>query len=197
MKGEPGSPFAYPLPDETSMSATRSQLDASLLQLLHQRVDACFVQAEARLGRSFPRPQIHCNMRGRAAGSARLQTWELRFNPALYEANQQAFLAEVVPHEVAHLLVYALWGEGRGKSRVLPHGRQWQSVMREVFALAPNTTHSFDLAVLAQRTHAYACACQQHQLSVRRHNKVVRGEARYHCRRCRQPLVLQPGSPAD
>ena len=136
------------------MSATRSQLDASLLQLLHQRVDACFVQAEARLGRSFPRPQIHCNMRGRAAGSARLQTWELRFNPALYEANQQAFLAEVVPHEVAHLLVYALWGEGRGKSRVLPHGRQWQSVMRELFALAPNTTHSFDLAVLAQRTHA-------------------------------------------
>ena len=48
------------------MSATRAQLDASLLQLLHQRVDACFVQAEARLGRSFPRPQIHCNMRGRA-----------------------------------------------------------------------------------------------------------------------------------
>ena len=179
------------------MSATRSQLDASLLQLLHQRVDACFVQAEARLGRSFPRPQIHCNMRGRAAGSARLQTWELRFNPALYQANQQAFLAEVVPHEVAHLLVYALWGEGRGKSRVLPHGRQWQSVMREVFNLEPRTTHSFDLAVLAQRTHAYACACQQHQLSVRRHNKVVRGEARYHCRRCRQPLVLQPGSPAD
>lgn len=119
------------------MSATRAQLDASLLQLLHQRVDACFVQAEARLGRSFPRPQIHCNMRGRAAGSARLQTWELRFNPALYEANQQAFLAEVVPHEVAHLLVYALWGEGRGKSRAPPHGRQWQSVMRELFALAP------------------------------------------------------------
>jgi SprT protein len=51
--------------------------------------------------------------------------------------------------------------------------------------------------VLAQRTHAYACACQQHRLSVRRHNKVVRGEARYHCRRCRQPLMLQPGSPAD
>lgn len=160
--------------------------------LLTERVDACFSQAEARLGRSFPRPCIYLNMRGRAAGSARLQTWELRFNPALYEANQQAFMDEVVPHEVAHLLVYALWGEGRGRNRVLPHGRQWQSVMREVFGLAPNTTHSFDLAVLGERTQPYACACQQHRLSIRRHNKVMRGEARYHCRRCRQPLVHQP-----
>ncbi|MEL3927301.1 SprT family zinc-dependent metalloprotease [Aeromonas enteropelogenes] len=163
-------------------------MSAQLEPLLHQHIDACFSQAEARLGRTFPRPRIHCNMRGRAAGSARLQTWELRFNPALYQANQQAFLAEVVPHEVAHLLVYALWGEGRGKARVLPHGRQWQSVMREVFGLEPRTTHSFDLAVLAQPTVPYRCQCQLHQLSIRRHNKVMRGEARYHCRRCHTAL---------
>ncbi|BBS18055.1 SprT family zinc-dependent metalloprotease [Aeromonas caviae] len=179
------------------MPATATRLDPALIETLLARVDACFVQAETRLGRTFPRPQVHCNMRGRAAGSARLQTWELRFNPALYQANQQAFLREVVPHEVAHLLVYALWGEGRGKSRVLPHGRQWQSVMRELFGLEPSTTHSFDLGVLAQRTFVYACACQQHPLSVRRHNKVMRGEARYHCRRCRQPLVWQRDTTAD
>ncbi len=93
------------------MSATPTRLDPALHQQLLARVDACFAQAEARLGRTFPRPQVHCNMRGRAAGSARLQTWELRFNPALCQANQQAFLDEVVPHEVAHLLVYALWGK--------------------------------------------------------------------------------------
>ncbi len=156
---------------------------------LSERVDACFALAEARLGRPFPRPQIRCDLRGRAAGSARLQTWELRFNPALYQANQAAFHAEVVPHEVAHLLVYALWGTGRGKGRVLPHGRQWQSLMQEIFGLEPRVTHSFDLAPLAERTFAYRCACQQHQLSVRRHNKVRRGEARYHCRHCRAELL--------
>ncbi|WP_172956325.1 SprT family zinc-dependent metalloprotease [Aeromonas sobria] len=178
------------------MNATPAQL----VSQLQQRVEACFVQAEARLDRTFARPRIYCNMRGRAAGSARLQTWELRFNPALYQANQQAFLAEVVPHEVAHLLVHALWGEhsgkGRGKTRVLPHGTQWQSVMREVFGLEPRTTHSFDLAVLALRTIPYRCHCQQHQLSIRRHNKVVRGEARYHCRRCKQPLERERPEPA-
>ncbi|PJG59493.1 SprT family zinc-dependent metalloprotease [Aeromonas cavernicola] len=170
------------------MPSLSSQLESQLVQ----RVDACFVQAQARLGRTFARPKIYCNMRGRAAGAARLQTWELRFNPTLYQANQQAFLAEVVPHEVAHLLVHALWGEyqgqGRSRVRVLPHGRQWQSVMREVFGLEPNTTHRFDLAVLAQPTMPYRCLCQQHQLSLRRHNKVARGEARYHCRRCQAAL---------
>ena len=64
-------------------------------------------------------------------------------------------------------------------------------MMRELLASNPSTAHSGfgDLGVLAQRTFVYALACQQHPLSVRRHNKVMRGEARYHCRRCRQPLV--------
>ena len=53
------------------MSTTPAQLESLLLQ----RVEACFVQAEARLGRTFTRPRVYCNMRGRAAGSARLQTW--------------------------------------------------------------------------------------------------------------------------
>ncbi|WP_144431326.1 SprT family zinc-dependent metalloprotease [Aeromonas schubertii] len=157
--------------------------------LITARVDACFAQAEARLGRTFPRPLVRCDLRGRAAGTARLQSWELRFNPTLYVGNEAAFHTEVVPHEVAHLLVHALWGSGRGKSRVLPHGRQWQSVMQEIFALPPRVTHRFDLAPLAERTFAYRCTCRDHALSVRRHSKVLRGEARYHCRACRSELV--------
>ncbi|MGL5037794.1 MAG: SprT family zinc-dependent metalloprotease [Aeromonas sp.] len=173
-------------------------ISAELESLLLARVEACFAHAEAHLGRTFARPPVHCNIRGRAAGSARLQSWELRFNPTLYQANQQAFLAEVVPHEVAHLLVYALWGEqcgkGRNQTRVLPHGKQWQAVMQEVFGLEPRTTHTFDLTVLAQRTMPYRCHCQQHQLSIRRHYKVLRGQARYHCRRCKQLLAPEPST---
>lgn len=163
-------------------------MNATMHSLITARVDACFAQAEDRLGRTFPRPLVRCDLRGRAAGTARLQTWELRFNPTLYAGNEAAFHAEVVPHEVAHLLVYALWGSGRGKARVLPHGRQWQSVMQEIFGLVPRVTHRFDLAPLAERTFAYRCACREHALSVRRHNKVQRGEARYHCRACRSEL---------
>lgn len=41
------------------MSVTATRLDPALYQQLLARVDACFVQAETRLGRPFPRPQVH------------------------------------------------------------------------------------------------------------------------------------------
>ena len=151
---------------------------------LQERVFACYQQAELFYERAFPRPQISWQLRGRAAGKAFLQRNELRFNPKLYRANQEPFLGEVVPHEVAHLLVYQLYGAG-----TKPHGKEWRTVMVQLFCLAPKVTHSFDLAPLNETTVLYRCGCGEHPLSLRRHNKIVRGEASYRCRQCLQPLV--------
>ncbi|CCK08390.1 Protein sprT [Cronobacter sakazakii 696] len=40
-------------------------------------------------------------------------------------------------------------------------------------------------------TFPYRCRCQQHQLTVRRHNRVVRGETQYRCVRCGDTLVAE------
>ncbi len=75
---------------------------------------ACFVQAETRLGRTFPRPQVHCNMRGRGrrvSAAANLRALQ----PGSIRPNHRRFSGEVV-REVARLLVYALLGE-RGAAR--------------------------------------------------------------------------------
>lgn len=37
----------------------------------------------------------------------------------------------------------------------------------------------------------WRCRCQQHHLTVRRHNRVLRGETEYRCVRCGERL--QPG----
>lgn len=146
---------------------------------LSQRLE----QAEKALQQSWPRPQLSYTQRGKAAGTAHLQRWEIRLNPVLLVENQALFLHEVIAHELAHLLVFARHG------RVAPHGKAWQAMMRQVFGLAPRVTHQLDISSLQGPLFAYQCACQRHQLSLRRHNKVQRGQSRYLCRHCGQPLT--------
>lgn len=152
-------------------------------EVLDRAVEACFQKAEAQFGRRFSRPRVTLDLRGRAAGQAHMGKGLLRFNRAMYLANHQAFIDEVVPHEVAHWLAWQLHGP-----RIQPHGHQWQGLMTGLFGLPAKRTHDFDVQ---EQTFSYHCGCRQHQLTIRRHNKVLRGE-RYLCRRCGEPL--NPGS---
>ncbi len=156
------------------MSSLQSQVIA--------KVEQCIQHANQRLNKRLRIPTVSFRQRGKIAGSARLQAWEVRFNPILLEENPQAFLDEVVPHEIAHLVTFKLFG------KVRPHGREWQIMMTEVFGIPARTTHSFDVSSVQGDTYRYRCNCSEHQLTVRRHNKVQRKQATYHCRRCQQPL---------
>ncbi|WP_299020629.1 SprT family zinc-dependent metalloprotease [uncultured Photobacterium sp.] len=156
------------------MSPLQSQVTAKVKQ--------CIEHANHRLNKRFCMPAISFRQGGKIAGSARLQGWEVRFNPVLLEENPQAFLEDVVPHEVAHLITFKLFG------KVRPHGKEWQTIMTEVFGVPAKTTHSFDVSSVQGTTFLYHCRCSEHQLTVRRHNKVMRKQAVYHCRHCHQPL---------
>ncbi len=153
-----------------------------------RRVSECISHANLTLGTDFAVPAIRFDIRGKTAGMALLQRWQLRFNPVLLAENPDAFIEEVVPHEVSHLIVFARFG------RVRPHGKEWQAVMSQVFDVQPKTTHSFDIKSVEGKTFPYHCQCDVIPLSVRRHNKVQRQQVQYMCRRCKQPLVWKPAS---
>ncbi|KTS64414.1 hypothetical protein SA3R_22435, partial [Pantoea dispersa] len=93
--------------------------------------------AQQKLERHFEEPTLVYQQRGTAAGTAWLEQWQIRLNPVLLMENQQAFIDEVVPHELAHLLVWKTFG------RVPPHGKEWKWMMEDVLGVPARRTHQF------------------------------------------------------
>jgi SprT protein len=137
-------------------------------------------------------PTLLFNQRGKIAGSALLQKNIIKLHPKLLIDNLDYYLDEVIAHELAHILVYQLYGHSRGLLRlrkVKPHGQEWQMIMNDIFCLAPRVTHQLDVSKVAMQSFDYACHCKDIQLSLIRHNKVLKGKQSYYCRECRQPLL--------
>jgi SprT protein len=158
-------------------------LSSSTQQSVIQKVEQCINHASSYFEQHFILPKISFNQRGKIAGCARLQTNELRFNPVLLDDNVNAFLEEVVPHEVCHLLVYKLFG------KVRPHGKEWQNLMFELFSLKGRTYHLMDVTKVKGKSFNYQCKCGPIELGIRRHNKLLKGKQIYMCRKCRCPLT--------
>ncbi|UYO73414.1 SprT-like domain-containing protein [Halomonas qinghailakensis] len=133
---------------------------------------------------TLPAPMLWFDLTGASAGQAHLGRGGLRFNLVLLSNNRQAFFDEVIPHEMAHWLVFHLANGARFK----PHGREWQVVMRDLFGLTPKVTHHFDIKEAQSRPYYYQCGCQTHRFTARRHALVAKG-SRYRCRHCDQTLV--------
>jgi len=164
--------------------------EQALQHTVRERTSHLLTTAGAWLRIAIPEPQILFDLRGRAAGQARLALRGpciIRFNPVLLRANRASFLADTVPHEVAHLAAFARYG-----LRIRPHGPEWQAIMR-YFGVKPERCHRYDLSATSGRTlreFDYHCDCREHRLSSIRHNRVLAGGT-YVCRHCATPL--RPG----
>jgi len=165
-------------------------IDALQQVQVRQATQACVARAAGLFQRKFVVPPVQFDLSGCAAGQYRVLRGEavIRYNPWIFARYFDDNVSETVPHEVAHFVVDQLWG----LRRVRAHGAEWQSVMRALDA-EPRATARYDLTglpVRRQRRFAYRCACRAHQLTTCRHNRVQRGEARYHCRQCGHTLVI-------
>ncbi|MBD2811271.1 SprT family zinc-dependent metalloprotease [Xenorhabdus sp. Vera] len=155
-------------------------LQQAVLRTMRQKL----AQASNFFQKTFPEPSVTYRQRGTIAGCARLQDWEIRLNPILLIENQQAFIDEVLPHELAHLLAYHQFGQ------VAPHGKEWRFIMETVLKVSANRTHQFSVNSVRSQIFTYYCRCRQHELTIRQHNKILRGKSCYICRQCGEKLKL-------
>lgn len=127
---------------------------------------------------------ISFDLKGRAAGMYRTHNKQrsIRYNPYLFAKYFDDNLTTTVAHEVAHYITDILFG----LRNIKPHGAEWRSVMQD-FGIAPQVTGRYDLSGIPlrqQKRFEYQCDCSIHKLSTVRHNKIIKGKARYHCRTC-------------
>jgi SprT protein len=126
-----------------------------------------------------PDPIIDFKLRGVAAGKAWLTKNKIQYQPKIASQNLDDFLKSTVPHEVAHIVAWVVYGDNS-------HGEYWQHVMKRFGVTNITRCHSYDVTNVV-KLFPHSCACKTHQLSKIRHNKILKGHT-YFCTLCKQKL---------
>ena len=166
---------------------------AAVVAETEQRIHA----ATTLFDKEFAIIPVSFDLTGRTAGMYKVIGARrcIRYNPYIFALYFEEHLRSTVAHEVGHYVADKL----HGLANIKPHGPEWQEVMARFGADASRTfTHS--LEGVPQRQHrqvTYACACGEHQLGIRRHNKARQGLAVYHCKKCREMLAYSECGPGS
>jgi SprT protein len=159
-------------------------IDALQQQQVVERTYLYIKRAGEIFGRSFAEIPVLFDLRGRSAGMYRVRDRQrqIRYNPFVFARYFEDNLAVTVPHEVAHYIIDCL----HGIRKVRPHGQEWKSLM-QAFGADDSRTCRYDLSgipVKSEKRYDYHCGCKAHQLTARRHNKVLTKRTYYVCKSC-------------
>lgn len=171
-------------------------MTAELKQLVDDKLEQSYVLAEAHFKRKFTRPLVLYKLTGQVAGYASWKHNRINLNFILLRDNVEDFIERTVPHEVAHLITDAVFGNRlrttrTGRRRI--HGKEWKFVMRVLGIEDETVCHSYDLSksvTLNIRKFEYKCSCTTYLLGVCRHRKTLQGEGDYFCRKCHEDLTF-------
>jgi SprT protein len=170
-------------------------ITSSQQQQVVERVAELLLQCEQQFDQAFKAIEIRFDLTGRASGMyvVKHKQQYFRFNIFILAKYFEDSLATTVPHEVAHYVSDVLFGI----KNIRPHGKEWQSIMYTL-GVEPRVTGNYDLTgmpVKRQRRFDYVCDCMTHQLTTTRHNKVLKSNARYSCKKCggalKQPSTVE------
>lgn len=137
-------------------------------------------------------PVVEFKVRGTTAGTA-TGDHTVDFNLALLKENEQHFMEDTIPHEVAHCFDKHLFGyqyktTRTGRKIRESHGRTWKKIMRGL-GVDPTRCHSLDTTNVARpkTKYAYTCSCCGSEIAVgpKIHARIQRGYNGYSHKTCK------------
>jgi SprT protein len=156
-------------------------------------VNLCLDAARERFG-DFPRVEIRYDLRGQAAGMAcckrsrltgEASDFVLRFNVEAMQKDWAHMVCETIPHEVAHIVGYALPHLGARN-----HNAQWRRVSQSLGAKG-DRCHTIQLTPAKKRTrYLYVLDTGHRVVAGPKHHKMIQQHGRLAGLRCRETRVL-------
>lgn len=141
----------------------------------NDRVRACIDKCNELKGMSLYYPTIEFTLKGKTSGRAWYQKHMIELNIELLAHNKEEYFQRTIPHEVAHLAVYSIYG-----NRASAHGREWKRIMMHLDAPVKRC-HNYDMSVVSTaRTYTrYAYVCETcsntTKIGIKQYNKLKRG----------------------
>lgn len=181
----------------------------AFMKAAQEKVEACWnkLQRETKIFRTMPKVRFDLRSLGTAGIAVGASTIRLNMG---YIAQADEMLRRTVPHEVCHCWLAAIGDSSHSRSsydayavaiggrrrRRSPHGPEFMALMR-FFGIEETRTHTMGKAAIpagsSRKLWAYKCpGCgYKYQLSTNIHNKISRGQRRWHpsCGRERGILV--------
>ena len=126
------------------------EVDNNTRRVCKEKISECVTRCNRIYNIKMDIPTLSFKLKGTTAGYAQYDIHTVKLNPVFLMENTRDMIEDTIPHEVAHLVVYAVYFV-RMRTYPKPHGNEWKSVM---FALGLNPTrcHNYDMGtVYAQR----------------------------------------------
>jgi SprT protein len=171
------------------------------MEAANNKTRECWYKLVSKYNRSIPLPTVSFDLRGGAAGEAKGGR-QMRLNMGFVAKYAEDMINQTVPHEVAHLWLYAVGDPSHVRSyedsvssfysgrraRRSPHG---DTFMRTLAFLGGETkrTHSYDVSEV-KKGFKYSCGCpgRVFVLSTRKHN-IIKSGRRCWCKKCGADLI--------
>lgn len=135
------------------------EVSEELRERVIRKILECIQKCNKGLKEKFDIPILTFRTKSRNAGVSDYSNYWIDINPILLNENPDFVINDTVPHEMAHLISYLVYG-----NKAKGHGYYWKYVA-QLLGVDTERQHDLDVSTINQvrkprRTFLYKCKCE-------------------------------------